>query len=680
MKSLPPVFAAAVVGIAFVCFPCAPLALGAAPKPEKFEYLPTLPKAPANRNYVGSQPPLAPSPLQKLPAGSIRPQGWLAQQLRLEADGFTGHLPELSRFCKFANSAWANPRGEGEYGWEELPYWLRGAVSLAWAADDQPLRQETQRWIDAILASQQTNGWFGPVTNLATPDLWPNMLALYALRTHHEATGDPRVVPFMKRYFGWMRTLPAEQVLPGSWQKIRGADNLDSIYWLYNQTREPWLLDLARLNHERTAPWKLGVVSWHGVNIAQGFREPAQFFQQSLNRKDLEASRRNLDEVLLKYGQVPGGLYGADENARQGYNGPRQGTEACTMAELLWSYEKLLSITGDGGWADSAEQVAFNSLPASMTPDLKGLHYLTCPNQVQLDRQNKAPMIENDGDMFSYNPHQYRCCQHNLGFAWPYFNEHLWMATAGHGLAATLYSPSKVTARVGHGALVHIVEDTSYPFDDTITFSFQPPEPVEFPFLLRIPGWCAAPEVTVNREPTQTFLRQGRWISLNRTWQSGDQVRLRLPMAVRTDLWPENRMTASLALGPLTFSLRIEERWQSYGDSPQWPAFEVFPASPWNYGLYLDPRKPASAVRVSRKIGPVPKQPFTLDGSPVTLRVPVRPIPGWGMETNGLIQEVRQGPLRSLEPTREVTLVPMGCARLRLTAFPLIDLGPAGKE
>ena len=78
-----------------------------------------------------------------------------------------------------------------------------------------------------------------PRSNLETPDVWPNMLALYALRTHFEATGDKRIIPFMLRYFRWQANLPVEKVLLGSWQKVRGGDNLDVIiYWLYNQTGE----------------------------------------------------------------------------------------------------------------------------------------------------------------------------------------------------------------------------------------------------------------------------------------------------------------------------------------------------------------------------------------------------------------------------------------------------------
>ena len=51
-----------------------------------------------NKFYVGNREPLLPSPLLKLPIGAITPRGWLRKQLELEADGFFGHLPELSRF------------------------------------------------------------------------------------------------------------------------------------------------------------------------------------------------------------------------------------------------------------------------------------------------------------------------------------------------------------------------------------------------------------------------------------------------------------------------------------------------------------------------------------------------------------------------------------------------------
>ena len=239
----------------------------------------------------------SPSPLRKLPIGAIRPEGWLRHQLELMADGFSGRLEEISPFCKYKGNAWVTPGGHGERGWEEVPYWLKGFTDLGLVLGDERLQAQARKWLDAVLANQSADGYFGnrknldirrgdqPEMNTDKPvrviDLWPNMIMLYPLRSLYEATGDTRVLPFMTKYFEWQSKLPVNEFLPGSWQKYRGGDNLDSIYWLYNRTGDAWLLDLARRNHERTADWMNNIPTWHGVNISQGFREPAEFFQQA---------------------------------------------------------------------------------------------------------------------------------------------------------------------------------------------------------------------------------------------------------------------------------------------------------------------------------------------------------------------------------------------------------------
>ena len=268
-----------------------------------------------------------------------------------------------------------------------------------------------------------------------------------------------------------------------------------------------------------------------------------------------------------------------------------------------------------------------------MTPDLKGLHYLTAPNQVQLDRKNKAPMIQNDGDMFSYNPYQYRCCQHNAAHAWPYFAEHLWMATANEGLAAVLYSPSKVKAKVAGGTKVEITESTEYPFNGKVTFTIATGGPqVRFPLALRIPAWTTGPRITVNgKNLSAAGSTSAGWIVADQTWRDGDRIVLTLPMAVQVKKWTANGDSVSIYRGPLAYSLKIGERWERYNQDAKWAAITRFSRQRSGIGLVLDPAKADSGIRVARPSYEVGNdQPFTPNAAPVSLSAKARKIRGRG--------------------------------------------------
>ncbi len=639
----------------------------------------------ANQHYVGNRPPLVPNPLIKLPIGSIAPKGWLRHQLLLETEGMSGRLTEISQWCQADDSAWMSPRGEGKNGWEELPYWLKGFGDLGYVLKDQRIIAEARKWLDAVLSGQEPDGYFGPRTNKTglkgKPDLWPNMPMMNALQSFYEATGDERVLPFLTRYFRYQMSVPREEFLSESWQKVRAGDNLETVHWLYNRTGESWLLDLGKVIHERTARWDDGIASWHGVNICQGFREPAVYYVQAKDRKYLDAAERNYQTVMTMYGQVPGGMFGADENCRPGYVSPRQGAETCSIVEAMHSNEMLLKITGDGTYADRCEEIAFNSFPPSMTPDLKALHYITSPNAVQLDQGNKAPGLQNAGCMLAYSADaRYRCCQHNVAMGWPYYAEHLWTATRDNGLAAVLYAASEVKARVADGAEVTIAEATDYPFDETVTFTLSTARPVAFAFYLRIPRWCEGAKIRINDEPVEAKAKPLMYVELRRTWANGDTVVLELPMRITTTRWQTNADSVSVNRGPLTYSLRIGEKWVRCGGSDRWPDFEVFPTTPWNYGLVVNLANPATSFQVVRRPGPLPDQPFTPDAAPIQLRAQGRRIPAWQMDELGLVGLLQASPARSDEPQEPITLIPMGCARLRISAFPWIGKGPKAHD
>ncbi len=163
---------------------------------EPAEQVRSVPEIAASRGglYLSNREPLLPAALLKLPIGSIVPQGWVREQLNMEAAGLTGRLMEISPWCRFENNAWTDPEGKGHSGWEEMPYWLKGYGDLGYVLKDEAIIKIARRWIEAALASQSSDGWFGP-RSLRTaldgkPDLWPHMLMLNALQSYFEYTGD----------------------------------------------------------------------------------------------------------------------------------------------------------------------------------------------------------------------------------------------------------------------------------------------------------------------------------------------------------------------------------------------------------------------------------------------------------------------------------------------------------
>ena len=624
----------------------------------------TPPTEGTNDFYVFNRAPLLPNPLAKLPIGAVTPRGWLLGQLDLMVDGMTGRLDEISSFVT-EDSGWWNGRSRG---WEELPYWIKGVGDLGYVLDNRDMKLKARKWLDKAIESRQEDGYFGPPENKKNRDLWPNMPMLFALQSLYEATGDERVIPLMTGYFRYQAGLPDDDLLPESWQKVRGGDNLESVYWLYNRTGEAWLLNLAKRIHERTADWTGGIASRHVVNFCQAFREPADFYQQSREKRHLQATERNYAEMMDEYGQVPGGMFGADENCRPGKTGPEQAAETCAMVEFMYSNGSLLRITGDPKYADRCEEIAFNSFPASMTPDLKGLHYLTAPNQVQLD-SGPEHCYQNQGTMVSYSPHIYRCCQHNVAQGWPYYAEHLWMAARGNGLASVLYAACEVKAKVGDGAEVRIVEETGYPFEEEVHFTLHTPRDVRFPLMLRIPRWCRRATVLLNGEDLGVKTEPLSYVVIDRKWKDGDRVKLALPMEFSVTTWEKQNGGVSVSRGPLSYSLKIGEKWVVYGGTEEWPEKEIWPTSPWNYGLILDAKDPAGSFKISRR-RPVGAQPFTPESAPIALTARARRIPEWQLVMN-CPGPVPRSPAVSKEPIEEVELVPMGCARLRISVFPV---------
>jgi hypothetical protein len=618
---------------------------------------------------------LRPRPFTPLPLGTIRPAGWLLGQLRLQADGLSGHLDEF--WPDVAGSGWIGGPAEG---WERGPYWLDGVVPLAFALDDAALLGKVRRWIDEILARQLPDGWLGPTRDPQHGypyDPWPTFVALKALTQYQEATGDARIVPAIARF---LRRLDAEldQVPLRSWGQMRWADLVLSIHWLYERTGEDWLLALAAKVHDQRYDWGAHFADFpyhgktapddctlitHVVNNAMAIKAPAVWSRQSGDAADVAGSPRAIAELDRYHGQATGAFTGDEHLAGLS---PSQGTELCSVVEYMYSLEQAIAILGEPALGDRLEALAFNALPATFSPDMWAHQYDQQANQVVCRVAEDRVYTNNgpDANIFGLEPH-FGCCTANLSQGWPKFAAHLWMRAADGGLAAVAYAPCVVTTAVA-GTPVRIEVATDYPFNETLRIIVRAEGRARFPLHLRVPGWAAGAEARIGDEVPVT-LEPGTFARLEREWAGETTIMLRLPQHTRVVRRP--RGAVAIARGPLLYALGIGEEWRYLRGERPHADWEVFPTTPWNYALALDPEHLADALRFEER--GVGARPFSPEGAPIVVRVAGYRLPGWDLAHNAAAPPP-QNPARPDGPPEELTLLPYGATNLRITEFPLI--------
>jgi uncharacterized protein len=652
-----------------------------------------------NRYYHNNPAPLKTNAYIRLPLGAVNPEGWLRSQLEAQAGGLTGHLGEF--WPDLAKSAWTG--GDGE-GWERGPYYLDGLIPLAYTLGDKRLIDKSVFWVEKMVASVRDSGWYGPLKNT---DRWPLAVANKVLMQYYDATGDKKALDVLTKYFKYLHQAKPDWGAK-EWRGVRAMENAVTGYWLYRQTGEPWILetiasieknspdwtefyekfpwDSAALADKRIPlEWKADGLTAHGVNNAMAIKYPGLWYQQSGDKRFRDAVFAGLEKYDRNHGQV-GGRFSCDEHLSG--KSPDRGTELCSVVEEMFSLEELYEIFGDNSLADRLESLAYNSLPGTFTPDMWAHQYDQQSNQVAVnsDKRNWSSNGQYS-NIYGLMPN-FACCLANMHQGWPKLVSSMWMASNDNGLAAVTYGPSKVTAKVGNGEEVTINEETDYPFSGTVRLTIKTAKTSRFPLYLRIPGWSSATITAKGKSVTWT---DGSTARLDEKWNDGDVVTVDIPMKVRY----EQRYNSALSVlrGPLYFSLRIEKEYKStkinydnfgYMGSVDW---EIMPKSAWNYSLIGDTAETEKSFAVTEnKPG---KYPFADKGdmiwseeakkyeswtgdAPVLIKTRGVIIPGWEMKDNSAdIPPV--APKMTGEP-EELVLVPYGCARLRITEFPLSDV------
>lgn len=634
--------------------------------------------------------PLTPNTLTELPLGSIKPEGWIRDQLRTQADGLTGALyevwPDVGENC-----GWLGGAGDS---WERAPYYLDGLIPLAWQLDDEKLKAVCMKYIEWILASQREDGWFGPEKN---DDYWPLMIALKALKQYFSATNDKRVITLMDKFFRYEYYHLSEHPMHG-WAVARGGENMAVVLWFYNLTGQKYLLELCKRLRAQTLDW---VNFFHTFPITQPMSRSLRWERlhealEEENAEKLEGEHRpyfntqyHLSHVvnvamglktpgiinmfksgfkeqggfgfgwakLMKYHGVAYGMFTGDEHLNG--SSPTQGTELCAVVEAMHSIETLIG-AGDFGndLPDILEKLAYNALPAAFDPDMTAHQYDQQANQIRVSRE-KRNWYNNgdDSNIYGFAPN-FGCCTANYHQGWPKFVSSLWYATNDGGLSAVSYAPCTVRARL-MDVPVKLTVGGNYPFGQNVDIEVTVKQSVEFPLYIRIPFWVSQPLIFLpDGEIMQ--VRAGETACIRRKWRSGDRLRIEMPTQPRVKKhWHHQSVTVEY--GPLLMAYQPEEKWEKLTEG-RFADWQVTTDSDWGYAIMADePKKAVLEPENAKAFG---------KGAPAAYVLVKAAKIDWPMD-GASCANVPIMPAVSENDVETIRLVPYGSTGLRISQFPM---------
>lgn len=570
--------------------------------------------------------------LEYFPFGSIKPTGWIKEQMQKDINGFVGHLdqivPELindpiyaegrlqkhSKVKDLGNSKSGDAEGDEQYKWwnsETQSNWWDGYIRNVFLIDDKSGIEKVKNYVERILATQDEDGYIGIYDKelrykfqSENGELWSKATLYRGLLAYYEFTQDKKIFNAVEKAVdNVMQNYPINASSPfssgtsfngGVSHGLMFTDVLERLYFhTQNQKYRNYALFLYQdfsNTYQSEADVQLKNIlnpnyqlKSHGVHTFEHIRALIIAKYATQNAELANALDIYLERIKNAI-TISGGAIGDEWIAERQADATQTGYEYCSLQELLDSFGLLFQKTGNASIGDAIEKTFYNAAQGSKNPKHSCIAYLKTDNSFEmLGTKNGEIEPSRKQTRYKYSPaHQdvAVCCNPNAGRISPYFIQNSWMKENEITLVATLLMANILETSI-NGNAIKIENNTEYPYQNNFQFKITQSHSSKFILKIRKPNW-----VTQINTQEKYKIDKG-FIVIEREFSANDSVN----MSFKTDvqIQKDNSGAHYFTYGALLFALPI-------------PAYEIIGKS-YNINLSDYTYEPVSFSKYSFKTG-----------------------------------------------------------------------------
>ena len=214
------------------------------------------------------------------------------------------------------------------------------------------------------------------------------------------------------------------------------------------------------------------------------------------------------------------------------------GPETCNTYNMLKLTRHIFEWSASVAAMDFYERGLFNHILASQDPET-GMVIYYCPLRPGAWKSYSTP------------DESFWCCvgtgmeNHTKYGDTIYFH-------GDESLYVNLFIPSELTWK-DRGLVVRQL--TRFPDEDATHLTITAQTPAKLAVKIRRPGWVASGfAIAVNGQPHALAASTESYVTIDRTWKTGDRIDVRLPMAVHTEAMPDNPNMIAVLYGPIVLA------------------------------------------------------------------------------------------------------------------------------